>query len=136
MYLQNVIKMYPEKWVLEHLFKIAVLNCADCNNYADSWIEQIHNIHFLWNKLIEEIDKDKLIRTFEMYCLTYGVKKENLNISDAFKFATTSWRLNLMFLVANKIGKKNVFGASDVLPIVKWSGHMMLVNWGSLHIIL
>lgn len=122
--------------VLEHLFKCAVFKYVDCSSYADSWIEQIHNMHLFWNVLMDNIDKNKIIEKFKEYCFFYGLQPSKIRIKDAFKLSKTKWSVHIMFLVSNNIARQHIFGASSIFPIVKWSGHMMLVDWGSLHILL
>lgn len=107
-------------------FLIEVFGFSDSHKFASKWTEQIFQIDFYWDQLLDSFNREDFRRMFCKYCNID--RTPTYNFDDAFKKAKTEWRIDLMTRVADEIAHSHILGIPHSITLVKWVQPAMLID--------
>lgn len=91
------------------------------------WQYQVRELHELWPKLVDVIDRDDISTIFTMECQEVGLPVEEYDLDSAFLKAQNEWAQELMVATANCILRWNE-NKVITTPVACWHNGRIFVD--------
>lgn len=102
---------------MEQLFKtlIEAFALRLVAKYEKTWQGQILNMNNYWDDLVNCIDRNSFNLAFQELCRSYYCLPEDYDLSLAFNYTVTIWRIDLMLNVGKSLVRCFSDSTSDVV---------------------